>query len=444
MRERPSKMATSRQVRRKLVPGVDRLEPRQLLSLMAGSPPAAPPLAPALVAPAAAAAPAPAAAPAGTVTGLHFVTSPNVPNAGLNATSAVPNNPNDVWAVGSFLNASTNLLTPLVEHFNGTSWSVVATPSLPSGIAGQLLSVAAVSSNNVWAVGNSTGPLIEHWNGTSWSIVPGPSVGAAGTLNAVTAIAANDVWAVGAAGGSNLIEHFDGTSWSVVTSPFMRNSHLSGVSGPSSSDVWAVGSAGRSTSDHVEILHWNGTAWSVVSAPSPGLEPFLTSVVALAPNDAWAVGEATLPVNSSESTGQTLIEHWDGTSWSVVPGPNAGGGSPSAANELLGVAAVSANNIWAVGEFLDPSLGAFQTLTEHWDGTSWSVIPSPNATTGHNFLSGVTALGTGDVVAVGGANSADNQTGTDLILANNEPPGSAPVPPANPPPGPPPSPGIID
>ena len=132
-----------------------------------------------------------------SVTSLHFVTSPNVPNAGLNATSAVPNNPNDVWAVGSFINSSTNLLTLLAEHFNGTSWSVVPTPSLPSGTAGQLKSVVAVSSNNVWAVGDNTGPLIEHWNGTSWSIVSTPSVGEAGTLNAVTATTDSDVWAVG-------------------------------------------------------------------------------------------------------------------------------------------------------------------------------------------------------------------------------------------------------
>jgi hypothetical protein len=376
------------------------------------------------------------------VTSLHFVTSPNVPNAGLNATAEVASN--DVWAVGSSINSSTNLLTPLAEHFNGTSWSVVPTATLPSGTAGQLKSVVAVASNNVWAVGDNTGPLVEHWDGTKWSIVSTPSVAAAGTLNAVTATSATDVWTVGQAGGHNLIEHFNGTSWSVVPSPIPRNSHLSGVSGTSSSDVWAVGSAGRSTSDQVQILHWNGQVWSAVPAPFPGLEPFLTSVVALAPNNAWAVGEATLPVNSSESTGQTLIERWDGSSWSVVPSPNAGGGSPSAANELLGVAAVSANNIWAVGEFLDPNLNNYQTLTEHWDGTSWSVIPSPNATTGHNYLTGVTALSTGDVVAVGGANSPDNQTGTDLILANNEPPGSAPVPPAHPPPGPTPSPGIID
>src|SRR5512135_2821947 len=111
------------------------------------------------------------------------------------------------------------------------------------------MAIERLPSNDVWAVGDNTGPLIEHWDGTKWSLVPTPSAAAAGTLNAVTATAANDVWAVGFAGGSNLVMHFDGTSWSVAPAPLVRNSHLSGVSAMSSTDVWAVGSAGRSTSD---------------------------------------------------------------------------------------------------------------------------------------------------------------------------------------------------
>jgi hypothetical protein len=45
-------------------------------------------------------------------------------------------------------------------------------------------------------------------------------------------------------------------------------------------------------------------------------------------------------------------------------------------NELLGVTAVSANVIWAVGRF-EPSPSFFETLTLHWTGISWSVVPSP-------------------------------------------------------------------
>ena len=71
---------------------------------------------------------------------------------------------------------------------------------------------------------------------------------------------------------------------------------------------------------------------------------------------------------------------------------------------LRGVAAVSANDIWAVGYSSDPSTGASHTLTEHWDGTAWSVVPSPDTTTGLNILTAVTALSTGNVVAVGADN----------------------------------------
>jgi hypothetical protein len=71
---------------------------------------------------------------------------------------------------------------------------------------------------------------------------------------------------------------------------------------------------------------------------------------------------------------------------------------------LSGIAAVSATDIWAVGYTTDPTTGLQRTLTEHWDGTKWSVIASPNATsTGSNTLAGVTALSGGTVVAVGTA-----------------------------------------
>ena len=66
---------------------------------------------------------------------------------------------------------------------------------------GSLYSVAAVSANDVWAVGYNAnavgvGTVIEHWNGTAWSIVPGP-VADYNYLSGVAAVSANDVWAVG-------------------------------------------------------------------------------------------------------------------------------------------------------------------------------------------------------------------------------------------------------
>jgi hypothetical protein len=295
--------------------------------------------------------------------------------------------------------------------------------------------VAAVSGNNAWAVGttgNLSAPLVEHWNGTNWSIVSTPSLTSGGLFNAVTATTPNNVWAAGFTGPNTLIEHFNGTTWSVVPTPAINHSLLFGISADSSTDAWAVGSAGRSDSV-VEVLHWNGTAWSTVTAPSPGFGSNLRSVVALAPNNVWAVGQ------TASSSDESLIEHFDGASWSVVPSPNVGI-SPG----LTGVAAVSANNVWAVGSFVDTTANVDRTLTEHFDGTSWSVIPSPSVTaSGGGSLASVTALpSTGDVVAVGVAPLSNGQA-NGLILANNEPSGATPVGPANPSPSPPPGSGTF-
>src|SRR5206468_9107024 len=82
--------------------------------------------------------------------------------------------------------------------------------------------------------------------------------------------------------------------------------------------------------------------------------------------------------------------------WEVVSSPNVG----TSDNQLRGVAAVSANDVWAVGDYSNGT-GHQQTLVEHWNGTAWSVVPSPNVGTGHNVLNGVAAVSANDVWAVG-------------------------------------------
>jgi hypothetical protein len=63
----------------------------------------------------------------------------------------------------------------------------------------------------------------------------------------------------------------------------------------------------------------------------------------------------------------TLIDHWDGSAWTILPGPAVSG-------MFYGVTAVAANDVSAV----DSSYYYGPTLTEHWDGSVWSVVPSPN------------------------------------------------------------------
>jgi hypothetical protein len=170
----------------------------------------------------------------------------------------------------------------------------------------------------------------------------------------------------------------------------ISNDVLYSVSGVALNDVWAVGlycciTNGSQEYNNSLIEHWDGKTWSIV--PFPADEPAdaeLRGIAAVSHNDVWAVGYSVFP-------NDTLIEHWDGTRWSVVPSPNA-----SSASLLDSIVAISANDIWAVGS------GNYGTLTEHWDGTSWSIVPSP--TQGHgnlNWLFGVSAVSTNDVWAVG-------------------------------------------
>jgi hypothetical protein len=76
---------------------------------------------------------------------------------------------------------------------------------------------------------------------------------------------------------------------------------------------------------------------------------------------------------------QTLIEHWDGQSWQVVPTPNVGTPSVFQRNVLYGIAALSPTDIWTAGQFqLPDGSGSQLTLSLHFDGTTWSIVPTPD------------------------------------------------------------------
>ena len=130
--------------------------------------------------------------------------------------------------------------------------------------------------------------------------------------------------------------------------------------------------------------------WSVVPGPSTLSQDILHGVAASSGRNVWAAG-------SSYSGGsvQTLIEHWDSKHWSIVP---SGGG-----NALYGVAVLSKNNAWTVGNV---NSSPPQTLIKHWDGTTWSIIPSPSPGSVNNYLYSVAALSANNIWAVGSYTSA--------------------------------------
>ncbi len=226
--------------------------------------------------------------------------------------------------------------------------------------------------------------------GTGWAVFKTPDVGPfTNKLNATAALSPTNAWAVGCFFDTNanchtLIEHWSGGAWSVVPSPNEAgaiSTELLGVSAASPTDVWAVGDFFTQTSGGAFILHWDGTAWHQV-APADGGIGGLQAVSAHAPDDAWAVGG-------------NLVEHWNGRAWSIVAAPLLGphGG------DLQGVTAVSSADVWAVGSSFDSQFRSHPIIV-HWNGTAWSISPSPD-TGSYSSLVGVSAASATDVWAVG-------------------------------------------
>jgi hypothetical protein len=342
------------------------------------------------------------------------VPSPNpsttsVSNDVLSGVSALSDS--EVWAVGSFsCSGQNNVKHTLAEGWNGSAWTVV--PSVDVGTRGsELLGVAALAANDVWAVGdvstsatvNGDRTLIEHWNGTAWAVVPSPNPSVEGdNLTAVAAITTANVWAVGYFETNDqstllpLIEHWNGTTWSVATAGVgaAAGTILHGITAIAANDIWAVGEAGFGT--NVE-MHWNGTRWSVTSVSfASGGQESLAGVAAATSNAVWAVGSYA-PSTFAEL--QTLALHWNGRAWTRIATPNV----DQFFNLLFGVAAVRSDDVWAVGYAYTPNGLSFTTLTEHWDGTLWTIVPSP--TIAASELRGVVATGPTTIWSVGSFDS---------------------------------------
>jgi hypothetical protein len=349
--------------------------------------------------------------PQGSCLGGSLVSSPNPGSGDNRVLDVAATGPNDGWAVGFYYDGS-GFARTLTMHWDGAQWTTVGSPNAGSG-SSYLYDVAAISANDVWAVGNYTGgarptsTLTMHWDGTQWTIVSSPNAGSlANDLRGVTATGPNDVWAVGFYFGNDnhdktLAMHWNGTQWTIFTTPDPGPAinRLFGAAAVAPNDVWAVGNYNIPASDLflTLTLHWNGTQWSVVSSPNPGAEYNLViEVSATSASDAWAVGFWT----AGDSTGnhQTLTIHWDGTQWSVVSSPN----SDYNTNYLYGVSGTSANDVWAVG-FGQNSVGQNpgQTLAIHWDGTHWTRAASPSPGTTFNILEGVAAVAPRGALAAG-------------------------------------------
>jgi hypothetical protein len=322
------------------------------------------------------------------------------------------------------------LLAPAAAQAQGT-WAVVTSADANTG-NNVLAAVTSIAAGDVWAVGNfttSTGAtqaLTEHWDGTAWSLVSSPAV-LESSLNGVAAVSTADVWAAGSYLTSRsveqaLFEHWNGRKWVQAKSPATGpGTVMSGVAAVSATDVWAVGRfLSGSSVDQTLIENFTGHKWTVVPSPDASTgNNRLDAVTAVSANDVWAVGTA----QNASGVFQTLTEHWNGTAWSIVPSPS---GTGSAA-ELDSAAAVSSSNVWAAG---DSGSG---TLIEQWNGTKWAVVTSPSPSTVSNNLAAIAVVSANDIWAVGSSLTSsftfqtviEQWNGTTWAVVTSPSPGSA-------------------
>jgi len=342
-------------------------------------------------------------------------------------------------AVGSRTSGpfSSELTQTLAESWNGSVWSVVPSPSHFQNGAENYSTLAAVSclsASSCTAVGNweadtadnhAVQSLVESWNGSAWSLVPSPDKGTftdGNELTGVSCVSASSCTAVGfyfPNGFNNeaktLVESWNGTKWSVVPSPVEGvESSLASVSCVSASSCIAVGSYVASEGDEPGPLaeSWNGSTWSV-NLDSPDIGS-LSGVSCVSASSCTAVG-------TSGTNRTTLVESWDGSTWSAVTSPNSGSGN----NELDSVSCISATSCTAVGSSsAEADLDAANTLVESWDGTTWSVVTSPDGTIpagtqqGPNDLLGVSCVAA-SCTAVGDNRSAGPENNQYTLIESN-------------------------
>jgi Phosphoesterase family len=237
------------------------------------------------------------------------------------------------------------------------------------------------------------------------------------SLGAIAGSSPSDVWAVGDflpdTAHSNqdatltFAEHYDGTRWSFVPTP-NTGANFNSFDGLTASggQAWAVGEyLNGSFQDRALIEWWDGSRWSILTVPQPGsVRDMFFGASALSPSDVWVVGDQ----EGRSGKFETLAEHWDGTAWSVVTTPDPG----SSGNHLYAVDAVSPNDVWAVGQRLGAK-APDQGLVERWNGKSWAVVNTPGSGSASVMLDAVTVHGS-QVWAAGEADSPSG--GRPLIV----------------------------
>lgn len=313
------------------------------------------------------------------------IPNPAVPDGGgmssVSCTSATA-----CIAVGSALD-SADVRTAVAQGRRGSRWRLQTVPAPAGATASSLSGVSCTAAGACTAVGTYTSrlgqvlTLADRWNGTRWrrQAIPGPAGSGTSRLSAISCTATTACTAVGqyfsARAGATLplAERWNGSRWAIQAIPGPVGAALNGLTAVSCTTADACTAVG--SADHSGVIltlaeFWNGTSWGIQSTPNPAgtTDSGFSAVSCTSPKACIAAGN-----NESSGTGLTLAERWNGTSWTIQPTPNPAG---TASAFFSGVSCPSAQACTAVGT--DIGSTTTRALAEHWNGTTWSVQPTPS------------------------------------------------------------------
>jgi hypothetical protein len=287
----------------------------------------------------------------------------------------------------------------LSEQWNGTTMSVVSSPPSGSNPTVELNGISCTSASFCIAVGRifkSGGDqiLTEKWNGTKWTQLTSPSMGPDAFVD-VYGVSCKSTTFCMAVGwftdepSEALAMKWNGSSWTVETVPNdgdTEDNILESVSCATTTFCIAVGNGPGQLIDR-----WNGSVWTIVSTTANfGLE----GVRCRSTTFCMAVG-----AQSSGGATDTLAEKWNGVTWSVLTTPNVSG-SPG---NILHSVSCTGTTFCMAGGYSQGSGSDTDALTETWNGSTWSIVPSvsPTSESSINSVSCTTGTGGNFCLAVG-------------------------------------------
>ena len=327
----------------------------------------------------------------------------------------------DAWVVGRTTDGAAGS-TPLIRHWNGTTWQDVPAAAT-GGKPARLAEAAAASPDDAWAAGtldDNTSVVLQHWDGEKWRGVD-HAAAPEGSLSFVLDIAAfgpKSAWLTGfdwnpeSGADVSYLERWTGSRWqrvSLPAAPGGGNVRPSGITGTGPDDAWVTADTLTGEVAKPLLYHWDGGGWTVREVPTPAASP--TGWTAGLPVATGRNAVSVVGSTNEDTPEATMAVRWTGSRWQQLPAPPLG--------QINAASADGAGRLWIGGW----SAGNPHSVLSRWTGTEWATEELPADVTEHSEMSSVTGIagvpGTKGVFAAGLAGCASDPVQCGMLVSRD-------------------------